>query len=75
MLVDGGTGNYKNRVAKYLTDNDLTHMDIVFNSHPHDDHLQAVRIMLKTEELIPAQFMSPFPEDYGNDLQLKPYSG
>lgn len=71
MLVDGGAVKYKARLAKYLEQNDLKDMDIVFNTHPHDDHLQSVCVMLLLEEIRPKTFMSPFPETYGNELQRK----
>lgn len=71
MLVDGGAVKYKARLAAWLEKNNLKDMDIVFNSHPHDDHLQAVCVMLLLEEIRPKQFISPFPETYGNALQQK----
>ena len=71
MLVDGGAVKYKARLAAWLEKNNLKDVDIVFNSHPHDDHLQSVCVMLLLEEIRPKQFISAFPETYGNELQRK----
>ena len=62
MVLDGG----KN--ASYLTEfleaHELQHVDMIFNSHPHDDHIDAVYNALRTDKLTTDLFVTPFREDY-----------
>lgn len=68
MLVDGGAAIVRRRVLRYLQDNGLTEPEIYFNSHPHDDHLEAVWKMIRDGELHPQRFLTPFPREYRNRL-------
>lgn len=68
MLVDGGGHKVKPRIARYIKDHGMADMDIVFNTHPHDDHLETVNIMIKTGELTPKKVLSPFKRSYKNEL-------
>ena len=69
MLVDGGAANCRKRLLKYLQKQDLTEPEICFNTHPHDDHLEAVWKMIRDGQFHPARFISMFPKEYRNALQ------
>ena len=71
MMIDGGTKKYRKRIAKYLADNGLDHMDLYFNSHPHDDHLEGASNMISLGQYFPEKAMSAFPETYRNSLHQK----
>lgn len=71
MMIDGGVNKFRKRIVKYMQDNGFTEVDIYFNTHPHDDHLEAVCTMIDRQEIIPKQFLSPFPEEYRNKLHRK----
>lgn len=68
MLVDGGAASVRKQLLKYLQDHELTEPEIVFNSHPHDDHLQAVWKMIRDDQIHPQKFITPFSREYGNAL-------
>ena len=73
MLIDGGSGLRWKDLTQYLQDHDLLHVDIIFNTHPHDDHLEAVLYTVRNSGLTADEFISPFEADYvcKNDLQRK----
>ncbi len=69
MMVDGGTGPYWQRFWPYLEEHGMTHFDIMYNSHPHYDHLQGEMYLLKLTDIQVDAFYSPFPEDHTHRLQ------
>ena len=69
MMVDGGTGPYWQRFWPYLQEHGMTHFDVMYNSHPHYDHLQGEMFLLKLTDIQVDEFWSPFPEDYPHRLQ------
>ena len=71
MMIDGGTKKFRKRIAKYLQDNGLDHMDIYYNSHPHDDHLEGASNMIALDQYFPEKAMSVFPETYRSSLHQK----
>ena len=71
MMIDGGTRKFRKRIAKYLADNGLDHMDLYFNTHPHDDHLECVTNMISLGQYFPEKAMTAFPETYRNSLHQK----
>lgn len=71
MIIDGGVKKYRKRFMDYLRSRDLTHVNYIFNSHPHDDHLQGTYLNIKLEGLTADEFISLFPETYRNDIQAK----
>ena len=70
MLVDGGTGPYWPRYLPWLESQGITHVEIMYNSHPHYDHLEC-QMRLIQHGLTADVFLSPFPEGYRNVLQKK----
>lgn len=39
MLIDGGTPKNSNRIYTYLQKHNITHLDYIIATHPHDDHV------------------------------------
>jgi competence protein ComEC len=64
MLIDGGTKKHWEKYRDYLEEHGLTHADILFNTHPHDDHMGAIYNLINHDVLTADQFISPFEEDY-----------
>ena len=64
MLVDGGNKPKEKSLTDFLTERGLQHLDIIFNSHPHDDHIEAVYNALLHDGITADVFISPFRENY-----------
>ena len=65
MIIDGGSKMYWKTMMDYLESIGLSHVNILFNTHPHDDHLEAQIQMVKSGRLTADRFISPFFIDYG----------
>ncbi|CAG7627709.1 MBL fold metallo-hydrolase [Paenibacillus allorhizosphaerae] len=50
MLMDGGFANVGNQVVRYLDKLGIKDLDILYNTHPHPDHLGGFAEVLKTKE-------------------------
>lgn len=70
MLIDGGVQKYNIPLLEEFTQRDLLHMDYIFNTHPHDDHIDA-QFRLVRRGLKATEFLSAFPETYGVDPQRR----
>ena len=69
MLVDGGVRKWRTQLVAALAELGYDgRVDILFNTHPHDDHLQAVTYMIN-EGFRADEFWSSFPTTYRNDYQ------
>ena len=69
MLIDGGVQKWADPMWKALAEMGYDgRVDILYNTHPHDDHLEAVTKMVKNGFRADA-FYSNFPETYRNDVQ------
>ena len=66
MIIDGGAKKHWKTMMEYLESIGLTHVNILFNTHPHDDHLDGQISMLKSARLTADEFVSPFPKEYGS---------
>ena len=64
MIIDGGAQKHWKKMAEYLESIGLTHVNILFNTHPHDDHLGAQIQMVKSGRLTADRFISPFAREY-----------
>ncbi len=71
MMDDAGHGPYWQRLWPYLEEHGLTHIDIMYNSHPHYDHLEGEIYLVMLTDIQVDGFYSPFPEDYPHRLQKK----
>lgn len=69
MLVDGGVRKWREQLVASLAELGYDgHVDVLFNTHPHDDHVQAVTYMVR-EGFRADAFWSSFPETYRSDIQ------
>ena len=48
LLIDSGTGDSKVKVIKYLKNNNITKLDYVIATHPHEDHIGGMASIIKT---------------------------
>ena len=62
MVLDGGKN--ESNLIQFLREHDILHPDIIFNSHPHDDHIDAVYFALRNDHMTTDVFISPFRENY-----------
>lgn len=62
MMIDGGPYKYREDLWNALQERGITHMKYLFNTHPHDDHIDGLR-MLMTYGLEADEFISVFPKD------------
>ncbi len=69
MLIDGGFKGWRYKMAKALAAMGYEgHVDVLFNTHPHDDHLGAVAFMVK-DGLRADEFISTFPKACSEPIQ------
>ena len=64
MLLDGGSALRGDDLHQFLAEHDMLHVKMIFNSHPHDDHIEALYLNIKNSGLTADEFISPFPADY-----------
>ena len=72
MLIDGGSGKWWEMVMEAINARGLnSHVDVIYNTHPHDDHTEAVVWMLKHHGLTTDKVISTFPAGYRSEWQTK----
>ena len=64
MILDGGKN--ASHLVPFLEAHGMTHPDMIFNSHPHDDHIDAVYNAILNGKLTTDVFYSPFRENYSD---------
>ncbi|MGH4139531.1 ComEC/Rec2 family competence protein [Clostridium sp.] len=57
LLIDSGTGDSKLKVIRYLKRNNVTKLDYVIETHPHDDHIGGMASVIKTFKI--GEFFAP----------------
>ena len=62
MMIDGGPYKYREKLRDALQGRNITHFKYLFNTHPHDDHIDGLR-MLMTYGFEADEFISVFPKD------------
>ncbi|MBQ8159322.1 MAG: MBL fold metallo-hydrolase [Clostridia bacterium] len=71
MLIDGGTTRFAQRVLDAINDRGYDNrVNYIFNTHPHDDHIDAQTQMVKLG-LRADEFLTLYPPKYNNDLHKK----
>ena len=74
ILIDGGVKGHRFDMEKALAGMGYDgHVNIIYNTHPHGDHIGAVIYMMRFG-FTADQFISTFPEDYPDELQQKAVS-
>jgi len=48
LLIDSGTSDSKAKVIRYLKNNNVSKLDYVIETHPHDDHIGGMASIIKT---------------------------
>ena len=70
MMIDGGPYKYREKLKNALEERGISHFRYIFNTHPHDDHVEGLRMLLyygfTTDE-----FISVFPLNYSFTYQKK----
>jgi len=48
LLIDSGTSDSKQKLIRYLKNNNITKLDYVVATHPHEDHIGGMASIIKT---------------------------
>ncbi|HHU31459.1 MAG TPA: MBL fold metallo-hydrolase [Clostridia bacterium] len=51
MLIDAGNNNDAEFIVKYLKDQGVTKLDYVIGTHPHEDHIGSLDVVIDTFEI------------------------
>ena len=57
LLIDSGTSDSKEKVIRYLKNNNIRKLDYVVATHPHDDHIGGMASVIKNFEV--GKFYAP----------------
>lgn len=67
MMVDAATVGQRQHVAAAMKETGIDHVDIGFNTHPHDDHVAGFQ---HVPDVVPmGRFVITFPEDINNHMK------
>ena len=69
MVLDGGNSPKEKDLTDFLKEHGWDHPDMIFNSHPHDDHIEALTNAIRHGGITTDVFISPFREDYSYRFQ------
>lgn len=69
MVLDGGNSPKEKDLTDFLKEHGWEHPDMIFNSHPHDDHIEALYNAIRHGGISTDVFISPFREDYSYRFQ------
>ena len=64
MFLEGAREEWHDRVAEALQRFGYTHVDYLYSSHPHPDHIQNMCRLLQSGDLTGELFLTPFAENY-----------
>jgi len=57
LLIDSGTSDSKQALIRYLKNNNITKLDYVVETHPHEDHIGGMASVIKTFDI--GEFYGP----------------
>lgn len=67
MLIDGGAKKWRDPLWNALTERGISHVKYLFNTHPHDDHIDGLYYLMQFG-LTADAFLSVFQKDYHSKL-------
>ena len=70
MLVDGGYNAFRFDLAEALQKMGIAHVKIMFNTHPHDDHIEGFLYLLD-RGFTADEAMSPFAKEYNDKYNFQ----
>ena len=70
MLVDGGYNAFRFDLAAALEKMGISHVKIMFNTHPHDDHIEGFLYLLD-QGFTADEAMSPFRKEYNDKYNFQ----
>ncbi len=71
MLIDGGNKPKEADLTAFLEEHGWQHLNMIFSTHPHDDHIEAQYNALMHDKITADVFLSPFAEDYKANDRLE----
>lgn len=71
MMIDGGTTSHSEATRLLLDKLHITGVDYLFNTHSHDDHLQAQEYLVRKLGFNAGVFLSPYEVGTGDKLMKK----
>ncbi len=69
MLIDGGNRPHVRHASLFLNTIGFSETDYLFNTHHHDDHIEAQESLVRRGLLKAKVFLTPYPRDYNAKLQ------
>lgn len=57
LLIDSGTSDSKEKVIRYLKNNNITKLDYIIATHPHEDHIGGMSSVIKSFKI--GEFYAP----------------
>lgn len=70
MMVDGGADPWREKLRDWLIDRGISHFKYLFNTHPHDDHIDGLWRLMQYGFTADA-FVSPFEEGLSYRLHTR----
>jgi len=70
MMVDGGAKPWREKLRDALNARGITHFKYIYNTHPHDDHIDGLYYLLQYG-FTADEFVSIFAKDFRNDLHKR----
>ncbi len=67
LLIDSGTSDSTSRVIRYLKNNNITKLDYVIATHPHDDHIGGMSSVIKAFDI--GEFYAPKVTTYSQSFE------
>ena len=71
MMIDGGNLSHVRHANLFINSIGLTSVDYLFNTHHHDDHIEAMESLVRRDLIKAKVFLTPYPRDYQNSYQKK----
>ena len=69
MMIDGGNRAHVRATNLFIDSIGLSDVDYLFNTHHHDDHIEAQESLVRRGLLTARTFLSPYPRDYNVKTQ------